>query len=91
MLTQSSSKGETKYKYDAAGNMTEKKDRDATHFFKYNAENRMTEYKKRQYKGGSWQQVVAAYKYSAEGNRIQKSVDGQIRQYVYDGIHVMYS
>ena len=91
ILSQSSKTGETKYRYDNAGNMTRKTTRNAQHFYTYNAENRMTGYKKRHFTGGSWRQTIAAYKYSAEGNRIEKKVDGQIRRYIYDGIHIMYT
>ena len=91
ILSQSSKTGETKYRYDNAGNMTRKTTRDAQHFYTYNAENRMTGYKKRHFTGGSWRETIAAYKYSAEGNRIEKKVDGQIRRYIYDGIHIMYT
>jgi RHS repeat-associated protein len=68
-----------KYAYDADGNMTEKIDKatgDTTHFV-YDIENKMVEVRK--------PGMLSKYSYDALGRRMSKEVNGEVRQFRYDG------
>jgi len=68
-----------RYAYDADGNMTEKIDKatgDTTHFV-YDIENKLIEVRK--------PGMLAKYSYDALGRRMSKEVNGEVKQFRYDG------
>ena len=67
------------YAYDLDGNMTEKIDKatgDTTHFV-YDIENKLVEVRK--------PGMLAKYTYDALGRRMSKEVNGEVKQFRYDG------
>jgi YD repeat-containing protein len=68
-----------RYAYDLDGNMTEKIDKatgDTTHFV-YDIENKLIEVRK--------PGMLAKYSYDALGRRMSKEVNGEVKQFRYDG------
>ncbi len=66
------------YGYDANGNMTSATDAGGTTSYSYDYENRLVQVN---FPGSGY----AAYKYDGQGRRIEKSVNGVITRYLYNG------
>jgi RHS repeat-associated protein len=71
------------YTYDNNGNMIEKVNKTTSEVtqYMYDAENRLIQITK--------PSLTASYKYDALGRRIEKSVNGEITRYVYDGVRIL--
>lgn len=70
------------YSYDADGNLTSTADSKGTTTYTYNYDNQLTGIK---FPNGT----AAAYLYDAFGRRIQKTVNGQVTNYLYDGANIL--
>ncbi len=70
------------YSYDANGNTISKIDGSGTTNYTYNYENRLV---RADFPDGTY----AEYVYDVKGRRIEKSVDGNVTGFLYDGSHLL--